>query len=473
MGCRRRLPLGAGQALTRHSLLCCLLFLGSTPALSATDQVSFESIHLFDKTAGDGEFLNEPVTEGSDGFLYGATSSGGGPLDCGLVFRVRKSGADYQILHVFGPPSATNGSTSWGGVIEGKDGRLYGATRYGGSGDAGTIYSLARDGADFKIIHHFPTNGSAGRFPMNGVVQAKDGRLYGRTLTGGEGGGATIFGLNTDGSAFQTLHHFARSDREYYIAYSGLLVGSDGRLYGAADSEGPQGAGSVFSLSTDGSGFQTLHFFTGTGKGPEGRFPIGGVTESTEGILFGTTQGGGFDDFGVLYRIHRDGTGYRVIHEFTAQRQEGYTPASAPIEGPDNALYGTTYFGGPFDNGAIYRIRKDGSGLAFIYTFEDVDCPAWPYSALRICSDGAFYGTTFNGRGNVYGAVFRINPISLTVASNVVHLHAMTGKGYSLETTTNLADAWIEYGRQTNTTGAIAFQILPSPSPQFFRARAE
>src|SRR5258706_13078175 len=116
---------------------------------AAVDQVGFESIHDFKRSAADGEYLNDPITEGSDGLLYGAALNGGGSADGGIVFRMEKNGGNYQILHVFGPSSATNGISPWGGVIEGKDGKLYGAVRHGGAEDAGIIYSLAKDGGSF------------------------------------------------------------------------------------------------------------------------------------------------------------------------------------------------------------------------------------------------------------------------------------------------------------------------------------
>src|SRR5206468_991849 len=116
----------------------------------------------------------------------------------------------------------------------------------GGAELVGTIYSLTKDGGDFKMIFSFSTNGSLGQLPMNSVIQAKDGRLYGKTLSGGVGDGGTIFGVNTDGSGFQSLHSFEHNDTDHYIAYSGLIEGSDGMLYGTSNGEGPNRSGSVF-----------------------------------------------------------------------------------------------------------------------------------------------------------------------------------------------------------------------------------
>jgi uncharacterized repeat protein (TIGR03803 family) len=441
----------------------------SAPAI---DLASFEVIHNFKRIAADGEYLNDPVTQGSDGLLYGAALNGGGTNDGGILFRMETSGANYEILHVFGPLSTTNGLSPWGGVIEGKDGRLYGATRHGGTELVGTIYSIAKDGADFKIVFSFSTNGNLGRYPMNSVIQASDGRLYGKTISGGEGDGVTIFGVNTDGSGFQSLHTFEHSVSDHYIAYSGLIESSDGALYGTASAEGPDRGGSVFRINKDGSTFQTLHLFNVAANGADGYVPDGGVTETSDGVLFGTTEGGGFDDFGVLFRINRDGTDYRVLHEFTAQSSAGYSPTSPPIEGPDGALYGTTYFGGPEDTGAIYRINKDGSGLSFLYTFLGTNCPAYPYASLKILKDGAFYGATFNGIGEVYGAVFRINPISLKFTSDAVQLNGMIGKTYAIDTVDNIGDVWTELTRFPNAAATSMLYPLPRTKPrQFFRAR--
>src|SRR6266487_5555600 len=110
-----------------------LIFGGATEA-RATDSVGYEQLHKFLRSAGDGEFLYDSVIEGKDGRLYGATLNGG-PEDGGLVFALNKDGSGYAVLHNFGH-GATNGLSPWGNVIEGSDGKLYGATREGGSNNA-------------------------------------------------------------------------------------------------------------------------------------------------------------------------------------------------------------------------------------------------------------------------------------------------------------------------------------------------
>ena len=190
----------------------------------------------------------------------------------------------------------------------------------------------------------FTTNANDGAYPLNSLIQVTDGRLYGRTLSGGTNDGNSIFGLNTNGTGYVVLHSFNAVLPDYNDSYSGLVEGSDGLLYGTTYQDGAHEHGSVFRLGKDGTAFQTLHDFEGGAT--EGAYPYGSIYESREGALYGATSYGGPDDYGTLYRINRDSTGYSVLRYFVTTNNEGYLPVGAPVEGPGDLLYGTTYFGG-------------------------------------------------------------------------------------------------------------------------------
>src|SRR6266496_2689425 len=172
-----------------------LIFAVATEA-RATDSVGYEQLHAFDRSAGDGEYLYDSVIEGKDGRLYGTTLNGG-PEDGGLVFGLNKNGSGYTVLHHFGY-GATNGLSPWGTVIQGSDQKLYGATRHGGTFDAGIIFSITTSGTGFTVVRNFTTNQNDGGYPLNTVIEGNDGRLYGRTSSGGTNDGSSIFGLNKD-----------------------------------------------------------------------------------------------------------------------------------------------------------------------------------------------------------------------------------------------------------------------------------
>ena len=71
----------------------------------------------------------------------------------------------------------------------------------------------------------------------------------------------------------------------------GSLTLSGSTLYGMTLSGGANGNGTIFSINTDGSGFQNLFSFSGTnGDNPHGSLTLSGST------LYGMTSAGGAND---------------------------------------------------------------------------------------------------------------------------------------------------------------------------------
>src|SRR5213075_2967637 len=105
---------------------------------------------------GDGSETSSRLLAATDGYLYGTTLKGGA-YEFGAIFKVRLNGSDYRLLHSFGF-AANDGINPYEGLSEGSDGVLYGATRYGGGADAGTIFNLNKDGSGYNVIHRFTGN---------------------------------------------------------------------------------------------------------------------------------------------------------------------------------------------------------------------------------------------------------------------------------------------------------------------------
>ena len=81
---------------------------------------------------------------------------------------------------------------------------------------------------------------------------------------GGSSGNGTVFAVNTDGTGFTTLHSFTGGS-DGADPNAGLIL-SGNTLYGTASHGGSSGNGTVFAVNTDGTGFTNLHSFTaGTG----------------------------------------------------------------------------------------------------------------------------------------------------------------------------------------------------------------
>jgi uncharacterized repeat protein (TIGR03803 family) len=151
---------------------------------------------------------------------------------------------------------------------------LYGTAGDGGSGHAGTVFGINTNGSNFTILCTF-TNNINGWNPWDGLILAGN-TLYGTTA--GDIYGAmpgTIFEVSTDGTGFTNLYTFTRTsgvspaiNSDGACPYAGLVL-SGNTLYGTARNGGGYGAGTVFALNTNGTAFAILHTFSYTdGYGP-------------------------------------------------------------------------------------------------------------------------------------------------------------------------------------------------------------
>src|SRR5882757_3833080 len=94
-----------------------------------------------------------------------------------------------------------------------------------------------------------------------------------------------------------------------------------------------------------------------------------------------------------------------VLHSFSGA--DGTHPTGVVI-GLDGALYGTTQLGGANDAGSVFRITLSGT-FTTLYSFSKnfADEEARP-SRLTRGNDGNFYGLTAFGGTNNCGTVFQI-----------------------------------------------------------------
>lgn len=200
---------------------------------------------------------------------------------------------------------------------------------------------------------------------------------------------------------YQVIHEFNGRDGE--IPFGVLFQGADGALYGTTNCGGFYDRGVVYKLNLDGSGFRVLHNFSRV----LGSYPESGVIQGAGGVLYGTTTQGGSYNRGVVYALKPDGFGYRVLHSFAGGKEGGY-PEACVIQAADGALYGTTRLGGAYGRGTVFRLNTDGSGFQILHSFEGDD-GAYPLHGVMQGSDGALYGTTRSGGHYEIGVVYKMN----------------------------------------------------------------
>jgi len=204
----------------------------------------------------------DPLLQATDGNFYGTTGGGGasgrcGDYGCGTVFRVTPNGTFTQ-LHSF-LVKDFDGYYPYAPVTEGSDGNLYGTVTRGGQYGYGIVYRINRTGNKYTILHSF--NITDGEAPFTGLVQATDGNLYGTTMGGGASNVGTIFRI-TSGGQFSVIYSFDPTTGKYPSA--GLLQNTNGKLYGFAGEGGTYNYGTFFSVDINAQPFVSL--VTSAGK---------------------------------------------------------------------------------------------------------------------------------------------------------------------------------------------------------------
>ena len=437
---------------------------------------------------GEGGHPFSGLVAGNDGALYGTARYGTGSSGIyGSIFRIGNTGDNYRVLFRFGNPYV-DGYAPETDLAVSVDGKLFGTCSGGGSNiDYGTVYSLNPDGSNYITLHHF-TGGADGGWPYGGLLIGSDSRLYGTCEYYGANGVGTIYSMEMSGSNFTTLHAFPAFPGDGQAPYAGLLQASDGSLYGSTASGGTNGAGSLFKINQDGNAYQILHSFSGTND--DGYAPRAKLVEGTDGKLYGTTEFSGstnpiYPGAGTIFKIHKDSTHYSVIYRFSGF-EDGGNPYGGLTEGTNGYLYGTTTFGGTNDAGAVFKVDKQGGNFSVLHYFSRMPGDGRnPHASLLKGADGSFYGTTQNGGETNRGTVFKLfvadpTPLftEMRIYSNAAHLllkGAAAGECYRLESATNLLPMAIWGAVTTNTAridGSIQFLDADSTNSNFRFYRA-
>ena len=282
----------------------------------------------FTYSGGDGSYLAARLLPASDGKLYGLAGDGGAH-EAGSLFKLNADGSAYTVLHDFSWET-DDGSNPYGAVVEGNNGVLYGATGYGGGSNQGTIFKINKDGSDYAVLRRFTGVAGTGAHPSAALLDASDGKLYGRLATGGDGNGSALFRISKDGSDFALLLSFVDNNDGFDSPEPDLLEGLDGALYSTTCYAGPTYDGMVWKVNKDGGGYTVLHSFSETNS--DGYYPDGGLLQESDGTLYGTTTFGGAFDRGTVFKLKPDGRGYTILLNFGPDKTNGYWPRGGLLE---------------------------------------------------------------------------------------------------------------------------------------------
>ena len=456
--------------------------------ISNGDGTYTESVlHDFTGTNGDGQFPEAGLVLDQAGNLYGTTIGGGPtrPLD-GLVFQlVPGSGGKWteNILHVFKGRFDGAHPSAGGALVIDQANNLYGTTGDGGTSDAGTVFELTPTSSGQwtkKTIYLFP--GSDGRFPDGNLVEDASGNFYGTTSQGGASANGEVFKLAPNSSGGWTssaIYSFQGTPSSYAPGPSHLVFDKSGNLYGTDQSfDSPYGM--IFELKPNGSGNwteSTVYTFSSTNDGFD---PLGLVIDSN-GNLYGTTKQGGTVGGGTIFELTNNGSGVwtkTVLYNFSQTGTGGTQPLAGLIFDSAGNLYGTTALGGTSGNGVVFELSPSSGGHwteSVLYNFAGGNDGAGPVASLVFDQAGNLYGTTYKGGTAGHGTVFTLVPSSTGWTESVLHSFAGGSDGagsldlmpgLAIDAAGNLYGTTPKGGDATCNCGVV-FELSPSSGGQW------
>jgi uncharacterized repeat protein (TIGR03803 family) len=377
-----------------------------------------------------GNSPHSELLQASDGNFYGTTEYGGsgacptfpagGYTGCGTVFRINAKTGVQTVIFSFPfdtvTNSAPNGAYPTAGLIQGKDGALYGLARGGGLANngygcngalgCGTLFRIALTGA-FTLLHQFCGDASCnplteGGQPLNHLVQTANGILYGVTAEGGAFGEGTLFSATTSG-VVTTLHDFVFGAGDGDDPIGALLVGHDGTtLYGTTALGGAFNGGLVFSYGA--SGYTILHSFDNVVSAQ----PFGALIYGADGLLYGTTASG--QSGSTLFSLNTAGDDYAVDVTLSGAQTE-----TGLLLGSDGMMYGTLLSSNSVSqDGGLFVYNPTTKMMQALVAFS-TNTGAAPAGAVIEGKDRSLYGTNTlyggsNSRGVDAGTLYKIGP---------------------------------------------------------------
>jgi uncharacterized repeat protein (TIGR03803 family) len=237
----------------------------------------------------------------------------------------------------------------------------------------------------------------------------KLGNLYGTTTEGGAYGEGIVFKITPSGTE-TVLYGFGSQSGDGSEPVAGLVIDRKGNLYGTTVFGGANGLGTVFKVTPSGS--ETVLYSFGSQSG-DGADPEAGLLMDKQGNFYGTTYSGGAYNYGTVYKLSASGTEsvlYSFTGKFKRRKTDGANPYADLIMDKEGNLYGATEDGPLPDLGAVFQLTPYGR-LNILHDFIDgTGDGLYVYGGLVMDKQGNLYGTTTWGGAFGRGIVFRVTP---------------------------------------------------------------
>ena len=288
----------------------------------------------------------------------------------------------------------------------------------------GLMLATAVQAYTFTDLHDFGmTDGS---FPKTSLVMDAAGMLWGTTNRGGSANGGTVYSFDPNSGILTTVHSFT-GVADGLGPEGDMVLNNDGLIYGSTHGGGAHNFGTFFVIDPTTGSYTTLYSFSGL----DGALPQAGLSTDANGVLYGTTyQGGstwtgGATGLGTVFSFDPKSLTETVLYSFLGT--EGSNPRGNLALDSSGTIYGTGVTGGASNLGVIWKLDTSGT-LTTLYSYSGADGSDPWSNGVVIGPSGLLYSATMTGDGTGCGSVGCGNVISFDPTTNTFSvIHAFAG----------------------------------------------
>src|SRR3989344_3303316 len=372
--------------------------------------------------------------------LWGTTALGG-KTNSGTVFKYSVQDDSLTSIPLEIPQA---GVPELQGFIEASNGKLYALSRSFGFTDdcnsiqtGGVIIEFDPMTNIYQDVYQFK-NMIDGQNPNFKLMQASDGKLYGMTISGGAYNEGVIFRYDISDYSYTKLYDFQTSTGS--SPEGALVEGTNNVLYGTTHFGGTNQKGVLFRFELTDLNYIVAYNFNGS----QGSYPTNPLIKIDNSTIVGMTNGGGTDDFGVIYKYDFMSFQYTKIHDFDLQLGMVSPRGSIVFDGL-NKIYGAS----SNDPSRIFCFNLSSEAMSVLHEFDPVTDGYQPVGGL-VFHNGELYGLCASGGGiNSIGTLFKYS-IANDLLTVITHFSQSPTSYYMNSTVPFIASNNLFYGLGTS-----------------------
>lgn len=368
----------------------------NTGGITEFDPTKNEFTKKYDFIFENGKDPAGHLVQAANGKLYGTAERGGvgyssiSYLDSpGVLFEYDIVTEEFEKKVDFNYTDL--GTYIIGSLLKADHGKLYGAMRYGGSHNSGTLISLDPYSQTLVKLHDFNNDDEDNNTPAN-LMLTSNNKLYGTSETG------IIFEYDIQAATMARVF-----DLGAYTFSNGFIELPNGNLFGAERNGGIHGGGMLFEFDTSNHTLTNKYDFE---TATSGFYPIGNLILSNNKV-YGFAGRGGENGVGVLFEYNLDTGAYSKKVDNVKSFGDVFL-----MQAGNKKIYGTTYSGGTNNSGSIFEYNIETNTLETKISFDGDTTGRNPKASLMQARNGKLYGTSSSGGMNGKGALFEYDTVT-------------------------------------------------------------